>query len=197
MSCLPIANALIVPPFLIIASDISNPCGNNQHGIKIVCSTFNLMSPPCLHFMHFKPSRRWAAGYVWTIQPREEWEWTQYQWETDEIEWTISQVQYPVCVPNLLSTHILTIWCIGSIHCPLYERGWVSLVCARTSQCLNSMFKPYWISKLMILQVVGCPSGGAMPAKLWYTHFSVGNTGGFATGCQPMKQWQHLENQWP
>src|SRR5882724_6969200 len=65
------------------------------------------------------------------------------------------QVQYLVCVPNLLSTHILTIWCIGSICCPLYKRGWVLLVCARTTQCLNSICKPYWISKLMILLVIG------------------------------------------
>jgi len=35
------------------------------------------------------------------------------------------------------------------------QRGWVLLVCTRTTQCLNSMCKPYWISKLMILLVSG------------------------------------------
>src|SRR5882724_4581576 len=53
MSCLPpcfrIASALIVPPFLIIASDMSNPCSNNQHGIKILLFT----EISCLQVIYF------------------------------------------------------------------------------------------------------------------------------------------------
>ena len=47
--CFHIASAQIMPPFLIIASDMSNPCSNNQHGINICMFT----EISCLQVIYF------------------------------------------------------------------------------------------------------------------------------------------------
>jgi len=58
MSCLPpcyhIASALIMPPFLIIATDMSNPHGNKSAWDQNMYVHWNLMSPSYLLFMHFQ-----------------------------------------------------------------------------------------------------------------------------------------------
>ena len=135
---------------------MSNPCSNNQHGIKILLFT----EISCLQVIYFvcisdPPDNEMQAMFEQFSQEK-----GRRGLNANEQLMRFNE-QFPKfniwCMFPIYFQPIfcLTIWCIGSICCPLYERGWVSLVCARTTQHLNSMCKPYWISKSMIFQVGG------------------------------------------
>ena len=125
-----------------VAFEMSNPSSKNQHGIK-KCMALILYFR-VINTIYFRSSRQRAASCVRTIQPRKEWEQSQWRRAAGKIDQTVSWAQYSVRVLYTLPTHVLTIWRTGSVHCLLYGRGWVLLVCARTPQRPRSVLKHYW-----------------------------------------------------
>ena len=141
--CVCIASALIMPPFLIIASDMSNPHSNNQHGIKIclfhlqsyVSNLFTFYAFQTLQTMSCTPCLKISAERrvgVDSVPMSNWWDWM----NSFPISSGCSQSTFNPYSDNLVHRkHTLS---------SLWKRLGIVSVC-----------KPYWISKLMILLVGG------------------------------------------